>query len=144
MYLVILKRLSAYEAIDWPSITQHCSAICMGIASLPGLPWLHCLHGCSKWSGWSGFGQTSFYGHFWNCACADNEIFRTYATRARTIPWLQQMNGKDDIPEKPHHQPTISFQSAHLGKRKQCPMPSNLLGLASGSGNDFTSWLSAR
>ena len=142
--MVILKRLSAYEAIDWPSITQHCSAICMNIASLPGLLWLHCLHGRSKQSGWSGFGWTSFHCHFWNCTCADNKFFSTCATHACTIPWLQQMNSKDDIPEKPHHQLTISFQSAYLGKREQCPMPSNLLGLASGSGSDFTSWLSAQ
>ena len=30
-------------------------------------------HGRSKRSGWSGFGWTSFHGHFWNYACADNE-----------------------------------------------------------------------
>ena len=53
-------------------------------------------HGRSKRSGWSGFGRTSFQGHFWNCACADNENFalaqlHRAITRARTTPWLQQL-----------------------------------------------------
>ena len=69
-------------------------------------------------------------------------------TRAHTMPWLQQL-AVSPIPRHKMMSPkshiiqwTTSFPSAHLGERKQCPMPSNLLGLASGSGNDFTSWLS--
>ena len=77
------------------------------------------IHGRSKWSCWSGF-----YGHFWNCACADNESFALAQlhwaiTRARTTPWLQRMNDQD--PRKATSSVNISFQSAHLGKRKQCP-----------------------
>ena len=57
----------------------------------------HSTHGRSKRSGWSGFGRISFNGHFWNCACADNEVFALVQlhraiTHARTTPWLQQLD----------------------------------------------------
>ena len=83
------------------------------------------------------------YGHFWNCACADNEIFALAhwaITHAHTTPWLA--NERHKIPEKPHHH--YKFTKRTFGQKKAVSMPSNLLGLASSSGNDFTSWLSAR
>lgn len=48
---------------------------------------------------------------------------------------------QDNIPQKaiPASEPT-SFLNAYLGKRKQCPVPSNLLGLVSGNG--YTTQLS--
>ena len=49
---------------------------------------------------------------------------------------------QDNIPQKatPTSEPT-SFLNAYLGKKKQCPVPSNLLGLVSGNG--YTTRLSA-
>ena len=64
-----------------------------------------------------------------------------------TLPWLYYIQLRKPKIKSHIIQQTISFPSAHLGKRKRCLMTSNLLGLASGSGsgsgNDFTSWLSA-
>ena len=54
---------------------------------------------------------------------------------------ITDSTAQDDIPENPHHPAKYKFSSAHFGKRKQCSMPSNLLGLASGSRNDFTSFM---
>ena len=110
------------------------------------------LHGHSKSSG----RLDQFLQSFWNWACADNEIFalaqlHRAINHACTMPWLQQLAVSliptyQMICQKSHIiQWTIIFPITHLGKRKQCPMPSDLLGLASdrGSGNEFTSWLSA-
>ena len=105
-------------------VEPSCASSHSVVFELPA-PCCNTIHGRSKWSGWSGFGQTSFYDHFWNCACADNEIFALVQlhraiTHARTTPWLQRMNNQD--PRKATSSVNyISFQSAHLGKRKQCP-----------------------
>lgn len=42
-----------------------------------------------------------------------------------------------DVLVKPHQPVSYNFQ--HFGKRKQCPMPSDLLGL--GGGNGYTTRL---
>ena len=60
--------------------------------------------------------------------------------RARTTPWLQRMNDQD--PRKATSSVNYKFSKRTFGQKKAVSMPSNLLGLASGSGNDFTSWLS--
>ena len=36
------------------------------------------------------------------------------------------INVQDDIPEKPHEQVHYKFLNAQLGKRKHCPIASNL------------------
>ena len=95
-------------------------------------------HGHSKRSGWSGFGRTSFTVIF---GTAHAQIMHRECSYHAVSP----ISRHKMVSQKSHIiQRTISFPSAHSGKREQCLMPSNLLGLASGSGNDFTSWLSAR
>ena len=119
----------------------------MGIEGMTCVSLIESTHGRSKRSGWSGFGRTTFYRHFWNCACADNEIFalaqlHQAITSARTTPWLQRMNDQD--PRKATSTVNFKFSKRTFEQKKAVSITSNLLGLASGSGNDFTSWLSAR
>ena len=52
---------------------------------------------------------------------------------------ITDSTAQDDIPKNSHQPVNYSFPSAHLGLRKQYPVPSNLLSLASGNG--YTTWL---
>ena len=76
------------------------------------------------------FGQTSFLQSFWNGVYADNDFFHnnscSYYAIAIATGSITDSTAQDDIPEKPIVQLTIRFPSTHLGKTKQCPMPSNL------------------
>ena len=102
-----------------------------------------CTHGRSKQSGWTGFGWTSFYGYFMKlrmCSLMNNEfhdwgcsvfpvIFLTCAYTP--VLFLQFPGGHSNWQYHPFHS-TGCFIS-----EKSAP-----LGLA--SGNDYTTWLSAR
>ena len=54
----------------------------------------------------------------------------SYLAMARATGSTTDSMAQDGIfKKKPFNQQIISFLSAHLGKRKQYPVPSNLLGL---------------
>ena len=92
---------------------------------------------------------------FWNCACTRLTLRIVHATIIFTLLWsctelynsclylamaiaassITDSMAQDDIPNrKVTSASELKFPSAHLGKRKQCPIPFNLLGLASGNG----------
>ena len=65
------------------------------------------------------------------CSCTQC----VYLAMAIAASSITDSMAQDDIPNrKVTSASELKFSSANLGKRKQCPMPSNLLGLASGNG----------
>ena len=112
------------------------------------------IHGSSKRSGWSSFGRTTFHGHFWNCACADNEYWTKCLgpllqlcfrrARIRHIHFLliamatatgsiTDSTAQDNIPEKGTSASELKVSQVHIWAKESC-----VPGVASGNG-----WLSA-